>query len=91
MGCCCSQPPPKTPSDDEKNNGYPIPVIPVAAVHDSSIFDSPFKANKKESEASLLTASEKAQVKRNEESESSSSSVDQEMIKQLLSEVDVSD
>ena len=94
MGCCCcccskkADPPPSTSENDVNN--FPIPVIPVAEAHDSSIFDSPFK-KKKESEVSLLTEPEKSEVPKQKEESDSDSSVDQEMIRQLLSEVDLTD
>ena len=89
MGCCCSKksdPPPQ----EQNANDFPIPVIPVAEVHDSSIFDSPFK-KKKDSEVSLLTEPEKNAIPKQKEESDSDSSVDQEMIRQLLNEVDLSD
>ncbi|EAY00511.1 hypothetical protein TVAG_350070 [Trichomonas vaginalis G3] len=90
MGCCCSSDPPVVQADQKAEAEYPDPVIPVAAAHNKSIFDSPFQ-KKTESEQSLLDQPQKPKYPINDDDDDSSSSVDQEMIKQLLNEVEVSD
>lgn len=90
MGCCCSSPEPAPATKRSEEQEYPDPVIPVAAAHNKSMFDANFN-KKQEAESPLLNQPPKPKYPINEVDDESSSSVDQEMIKQLLNEVEISD